>query len=100
MWKNLNVRDLQKQFVLKNKRRIFNVTYQKCRAELSLDRFSILVCGREVKMREIELEFKRGRQKDFEALAARFTAQSGLTFTKNSKVKTAYLLRKLWSNHA
>ena len=99
-WKNLNVRGLQKQFVLKNKRRIVNVTFQKCQAELALDRFSVLVCGREVKMREIELELKRGSQKDFEALAALFTARSGLTFAKNSKVKTAYALRKLWSENA
>ena len=99
-WKNLNVRDLQKQFVLKNKRRIFNVTYQKCQAELALDRFSVLVCGREVKMREIELERKHGSQKDFEALAVLFTARSGFAVVKNSKVKTAYLLRKLWSKNA
>lgn len=99
-WKNLDVRDLQKQFVLKNKRRILNVRYKKCQAELALDKFSILVCGHEVKMREIELELKRGSQKDFEALALLFTARSGLTFVKNSKVKTAYALRRMWSENA
>lgn len=99
-WKNLNVCDLQKQFVLKNKRRILNVSYKKCQAELALDRFCILVCGHEVKMREIELELKRGSQKDFEALAMLFTAQSGFAFVKNSKVKTAYSLRKMWGEHA
>lgn len=97
MWKNLDVRDLQKRFTLKNRRRAFNLVYKKCVAELALDNFAISVCGREVKMKEIELECKRGNAHDFEELAARFTAQSKFAFSTVSKVRTAETLRKLWS---
>lgn len=96
-WKKLDVRDLQPRFSLQNKRRIFTVAYKKSAAELALDRFVILVCGREVKMKEIELELKRGNPKDFEELASAFTAKSGLAFSDISKVRTAETLRALWS---
>ena len=97
MWKKLDARELQKRFVLKNRRQSFNLAYKKCVAELALDNFCIFVCGREVKMKEIELELKRGSMQDFEELAAQFTAKSKFAFSDISKVRTAETLRKLWS---
>ena len=94
-WKKLDVRDLQKRFVIKNHRRAFNLIYKKCQAELALDTFVIFAGGHEMKIREIELELKHGNAKDFEELAARFTAQSGLSFSTISKVKTAEALRAM-----
>jgi len=95
----LNVQNLKPRFTLRNHRRTFTVTYQKCKAELALDKFSIFVCGREVKMKEIEVEFKSGNVKDFEALAAQFSVRSNLHYAKISKVKTAETLRALWSGN-
>lgn len=98
-WENLDVCDLQKRFVLKNKRRIFTVIYKKCKAELALDNFVISVFGHDVKMKEIELERKSGTMDDFEELSAKFSAQSGFAFSSISKVKTAEMLRDKWSKH-
>lgn len=97
MWKKLDVRELQKRFTIKNHRRAFNLVYKKCVAELALDDFCVLVCGREVKMKEVELELKRGSMQDFEELAAQFTVKSKFAFSDISKVRTAETLRKLWS---
>ena len=96
-WQKLDVRDLQKRFVLKNRRQAFGLIYKKCTAELALDNFAVFVCGREVRMKEIELELKGGRTQDFEELASHFTKKSGLAFSTISKVRTAETLRKLWS---
>lgn len=95
-WKKLDVQNLQPRFILKNKRRVLMLSYKACQAEAALDTFVIYVCGREVKMREIELELKGGKQKDFEELATLFTAKSDLPFSVNSKVKTAETLLALW----
>ncbi len=96
-WKGLCVANLQPLFVLKNQRQIQEITWQKMQAELAFDTCEILVCGRRVYFKEIELELKKGATENFEKLAAQFTCASGLRQAQISKVKTALSLLNLWS---
>ena len=95
-WHNLNVTQLRARFSIRNKRRIYRVKIGQTEGELSFDNFAIYVCGRVVKMKEIEFEFKRGDKKKFEQFAHQITEKSGLKFAKISKVKTAESLFNLW----
>lgn len=97
MWKDLCVDNLQPLFVLKNYRQTQAVTWHQMQAELAFDTCEVLVCGRRVFFKEIELEHKKGAAKNFEELAEQLTRASGLKEAQISKVKTALALRKLWS---
>lgn len=95
-WKGLALQNLCPLFTLKNRRKTYLIFYQKVKAELALDTCEILVCGRRVGFKEIELEYKSGVREDFEKLGAQLTQQSQLKRAQISKVKTALLLRKMW----
>ena len=95
-WHNLDVTQLHARFSIRNKRRIYRVKIGHTEGELSFDNFAIYVCGRVVKMKEIEFEFKRGSMEEFEKFAHQITEKSGLKFAKISKVKTAESLFNLW----
>ena len=96
IWKGLNLQNLFPLFTLKNRRETYWITYQKTHMELALDTCEILVCGRRVLFKEIELEYKSGTRKNFEELGAQLTQRSGLVRAQISKVKTALLLRAMW----
>lgn len=96
-WKGLFVDNLQPLFVLKNQRQTQAITWRHMQAELAFDTCEILVCGRRVHFKEIELEHKKGAAKNFEELAGQLTRASGLKEAQISKVKTALALRTLWS---
>ena len=72
IWKGLNVTNLQMQFLLKNQRTIYEFCFENARLEMALDDVAIFVCGRRVKMKEIELELKQGTIKSFEKFASDF----------------------------
>lgn len=95
-WKGLRVTNLQPQFVLKNKRSACEFNFEKSRLEMALDEVTIFVCGRQVNMKEIELELKQGSVKSFEKFARAFAVQTKLDAMKMSKVKTAEALLDLW----
>ena len=96
MWKGLDVKNLVTQFALKNKRTMYEFYFEKTRMEMALDDVTILVCGRQLIMKEIELELKQGRVENFEKFAQLFAEKSKLFPMKMSKVKTAETLLALW----
>ena len=65
-------------------------------AELTLDCCQILVCGRRVFFKEIELELKSGPAEILEKVACELTRRARLLPARVSKVKTAVSLLKLW----
>ena len=97
-WKNLDVSGLKPLFEIRNKRTSYDVVYDGIQAELSLDDCCLLVAGRRVYMKEIELELKQGPAQKLDRLAELLTAKSGLVWARVSKVKTASALRALWGD--
>ncbi len=95
-WKGLNLQNLFPLFTLKNYRQTYRISWHNTQAELALDTCEILVCGRRVFFKEVELEYKSGLRKKFEELGAKLTQHSGLARARISKVKTALLLRNMW----
>lgn len=97
-WKGLNVTKLRPVFVIRNRRRVSDVFYDGATAELALDDCELLVAGRRVLMKEIELEAKQGDAGKMERLAREITLASGLRYARVSKVKTAAALLRLWGD--
>ncbi len=97
-WKVLDITGLRPVFSIRNRRRTAEVFYDGAKAELALDDCEILVLGRRVCMKEIELELKQGSAEKMERLAREMTRGSGLEYARVSKVKTAAALLKLWGN--
>lgn len=96
MWKGLNVSCLCPLFTLHNKRRIYSITFRRIRAELAFDTCKLLVCGRRVFFKEIELELKQGSADTLGELASLLTQKTRLQPARVSKVKTAVALMRLW----
>lgn len=96
-WKGLPVAHLQIQFTLVNKRIIYELKFENTCLELALDNVTMNVCGRQLKMKEIELELKQGSIQIFEKFANAFAKQTQLKPVQISKVKTAETLYKLFS---
>lgn len=97
-WEGLEVAALKKRFEIRNRRRTHAVFFDGAEFELAFDTCDILVCGRVVKMKEIELELKRGAAEKLDALATLLSRASGLAAMKCSKVKTACALLALWGD--
>jgi len=96
-WCGLNVTQLVPLFEIHNQRTIYQLTWRKNQAELALDNCMVHVCGRKVCFKEIELELKKGSAEQLTLLAEELSGESGLAAAKISKVKTAVMLRELWS---
>lgn len=95
-WKGLQLTELRPIFTLKNRRETYDIILRNMQAELAFDTCELNVCGRRVHFKEIELEHKKGSAIIFEKLAAQLTQTSKLKRAEISKVKTAFLLLKLW----
>lgn len=95
-WQGLNLCGLIPLFTIRNRREIRLIPLAHGTAELAFDTCTLLVAGRQTKMKEIELELKQGRTEELETLAQRLTQRSGLSYVRVSKVKTAMGLLKLW----
>ncbi|MDR0953147.1 MAG: CYTH domain-containing protein, partial [Elusimicrobiota bacterium] len=76
-------------FIIKNKRELFLLTSKTLSAELAFDNCNILVKDKNIKLFEIELEYKDGSREEFNKLAKTLSQISGLEFAKISKVATA-----------
>ena len=98
MWQKVSLKNLRAQFEIRNCRRIFLLEFQGALAELALDNVEILVLGRRVKIKEIELELKKGRAPRLDRLAEQLTRLSGLRAATFSKVRTAESLLSLWGD--
>ena len=95
-WQGVPLQDLKALFEIRNRRQTVNLFYDGATAEMAFDAFEIRVAGRRVLMKEIELELKKGKASALETLARQLTQQSGLSYMRVSKVKTACGLLKLW----
>lgn len=95
-WKNLPLQQLRPLFKLTNRRTVQLLSFPSLEAELAFDQCTLYVAGRKVQMKEIELELKKGKASALETLARQLTQQSGLSYMRVSKVKTACGLLKLW----
>ncbi len=93
-WKGLNISALVPLFTLKNRRKTQLVTCPRMQAEVAFDTCEILVCGRRVHFKEIEMELKKGPQTAFEKFGKNL--QIDLPKARVSKVKTALTLFNLW----
>lgn len=95
-WQNLPVAGLIKRFEIRNHRQALTIFFDGAEFELAFDTCEILVCGRTLKMKEIELELKHGTSKQIDALVQLLSQKSGLQPMRFSKVKTASALLDLW----
>ena len=95
-WEGCDIQNVHPLFMLKNHREIQQIKSKNWQAEISFDNCEILVCGRRIFLKEIELEFKKGDIASFEQYARQLTRNSGLNKARVSKVKTACSLLKLW----
>lgn len=89
-FQGVKVRDVNVRFEINNRRRTYLLhPSEKEMYEVAFDNFYILVPGRKLYMKEIELEFKKGTPTAFEAFAKTVGETAGLRRAKTSKVKTA-----------
>lgn len=95
-WHGINVAGLIKRFEIRNRRQARTLFFDGAEFELVFDTCEILLCGRVVKMKEIELELKRGTGKQMDLLVQLLSQKSGLKPMRCSKVKTASALLALW----
>ncbi|MBO4675397.1 MAG: CYTH domain-containing protein [Elusimicrobiaceae bacterium] len=95
-WKGLNVSCLCPLFTVHNKRCSHPITFRRTKAELALDTCKLLVCGRRIFFKEIELELKQGSADTLGELASVLTQKTRLQPARVSKVKTAVTLMRLW----
>ncbi|MBR4682864.1 MAG: CYTH domain-containing protein [Elusimicrobiaceae bacterium] len=96
IWCGLQVAQLHPIFKLTNHRNIQLLQGKGLQAELALDTCKLLVHGRQLLFKEIELELKRGEASKLDKLAGELTRMSGLKPARVSKVQTAVALWKLW----
>lgn len=94
-WKGVRLEEVAEIFRIKNKRRLSNIKIAHSTAELCLDECVIFVCGRQLKMKEVELEITNGKACVFEALVNKITA-AGFKPARISKVASASALLNLW----
>ncbi len=97
-WCGVNVEHLKPKFALANKRTIYVFDYDGATLEMALDDVTMYVLGRHVKLKEIEVELKRGNVEKLEKFATAFTRETKLKQATISKVKTAETLLKFWKN--
>jgi inorganic triphosphatase YgiF len=76
-------------FVIKNKREILTLESKTLLAEMAFDDCNIITPSKNTKFYEIEMEFKKGKTREFAALAAYLTETTKLTYAVKSKVATA-----------
>ena len=97
-WQGLNVENLRPTFSLVNRRTIHMLKTPQVQAELAYDAVQFLICGRIVKIWELELELKKGTPKALQALAQKLTEKTGLPLAKISKVETAQAILKIFQS--
>ena len=97
-WKGIHTTCLQIKFVLSNKRTVHTFDYDGATLEMALDTVTLYVLGRQVKLKEIEVELKRGPAGKLDQFSATFARATKLKRVQISKVKTAETFLKFWQN--
>ncbi len=95
VWGPISLTNLVARFQICNKRTVYALIYQGCKLELALDNVTILVAGRQLKMKEIEIELKDTRVQSLEKFVQALQQHTGLKTATISKVKTAEKLLEL-----
>ena len=96
-WKNISLVGLKARFKIINKRKIYLLDKGTATLEIALDDVTICASGRQLKMKEIEIELKRGSAKILDRVVQLFKQQTQLQNAKISKVKTAEMFLNLFS---
>ena len=96
VWKGINTTTLQIKFALANKRTVHTFDYDGAMLEMALDDVTLYILGRQVKLKEIEVELKRGPAKKLDQFSAVFTRTTKLKCVQISKVKTAETFLNFW----
>ena len=94
LWENMPLHSLRVRFVLRNRRRIYLVYAGQAECEATLDRYTVYAAEKKWARREIELELKKGPEKDFMALIQKLQEACLLEPVKISKVAGAEELLK------
>ena len=89
VWEGICLKNLQVRFVIRNNRQLYLVQYGECQCELALDNYLTLAGGHQMRRKEIELELKKGKQKDFIKLIEKIAACGCIKTAKTSKVAGA-----------
>ncbi len=95
-WGPLDVRGLQVQFSISNKRTVYVFDYDGEQLEMALDNVTLCVRGRQLKMKEIEVELKGKNEAALEHFIKQFVCATQLKRMQISKVKTAEKLLAMW----
>ena len=91
-WQGICLNNLSVLFTIHNRRVVRLISQGTNEFELSFDTCEIHAGKKRVKLKEIELELKKGSAIEMEKFAAQIMKVSGLPFSKKSKVKTATAL--------
>ena len=91
-WLGFPVEKLEIVFTITNHRRIYNLTDANAVYELAFDDCILSVSGRQIELKEIELELKTGDEKIFSSFAGVLKQKSGLNAPEKSKVESARAL--------
>ena len=95
-WKQLDVRALETQFLITNKRVVYGFTFDGEKLEMALDDVTLHVAGRQLKMKEIEVELKGNNVHALDHFIKQFVRETKLKRMQISKVKTAEKLLAMW----
>lgn len=96
-WKKIALHGLTPRFKIINKRQVYELKEGTALLEIALDNVTICANGRQLKMKEIEIELKRGSAKMLDRFVQLFKQQTHLQNAKISKVKTAEMFLNLFS---
>lgn len=88
-WQGLPLAGVEVVFTISNHRQIYNLTSDDALYELALDDCQLTADIKQMPLKEIELELKRGSEKEFSAFALLLTEKSGLSVPEKSKVESA-----------
>lgn len=93
-WHAMPLEGLNVRFMIKNNRKTYTVQYRGALCEAALDSYTIYAAGRQLSKREIELELKKGPEKDFMTLLQNLNQKTVLKPCVKSKVASAEELLK------
>lgn len=95
-WKKIVLHGLTPRFKIINKRQVCELKEGAALLEIALDDVTICANGRQLKMKEIEIELKRGSAKMLDRFVQLFKQKTQLQNAKISKVKTAEMFLNLF----
>ena len=91
-WLDLPLQGINVIFTITNHRQIYNLSLGDSLYELALDDCLLSCAHRQQPLKEVELELKKGREKEFSLFAGILQQKCGLNVPHKSKVETARTL--------